>query len=76
MLDARVIKVHRRQAFTGREELKGKTAVVKATLNPDGIVLFKGERWTAVSESGPVEPGETVIITGVDSLKLYVTRQE
>ena len=72
----RVVKVHRRQAFTGREELKGKTAMVKATLNPEGVVLFKGERWTAVSESGPVEPGETVTITGVDSLKLYVTRQE
>ena len=72
----RVIKVHRRQAYTGREELTGKTAVVKTTLNPEGIVLFKGERWSAVSESGPLEPGETVTITGVDSLKLHVTRQE
>ena len=72
----RVIKVHRRQAYTGREELTGKTAVVKATLNPEGIVLFKGERWSAVSESGPVEPGETVTITSVDSLKLHVSKQE
>ncbi len=73
---SRVIRAHRRQASTGREELIGKTAVVKAALEPEGMVLFKGERWTAVSESGRVEPGETVIINKVDSLKLYVTKKQ
>ena len=73
---SRIIRVHRRQAATGREELIGKTAVVKAALEPEGMVLFKGERWTAISESGPVEPGETVIINRVDSLKLYVTKKQ
>ena len=72
---SRVIKAHRRQASTGREELAGKTAVVKVALEPEGIVLFKGERWTAVSETGRVEPGETVMITKVDGLKLYVTKK-
>lgn len=72
----RVVKAHRRQAATGREELTGKTAVVKAALDPEGIVLYKGERWTAVSESGRVEPGETVTITSYDSLKLHVTKNE
>jgi membrane-bound serine protease (ClpP class) len=72
----RVIWVHRRQAYTGREELVGKTALVKVALDPEGSVLFKGERWTAVSDSGRVEPGETVMINKVDSLKLFVTRQE
>lgn len=72
----RVIRVHRRQAYTGREELMGKTAIVKAALEPEGIVLFKGERWTAISEEGPVETGETVVINKVDSLKLYVTKKQ
>jgi len=72
----RVIRAHHRQASTGREELIGKTAVVKAPLEPEGIVLFKGERWTAVSEEGPVEPGETVVINRVDSLILHVTRKQ
>jgi membrane-bound serine protease (ClpP class) len=72
----RVIRAHRRQAFTGREELVGKTAVVKVALNPEGMVLFKGELWTAVSEKGRVKPGEEVIITRVDGLKLYVTKKE
>jgi len=72
----RVIKAHRRQASTGREELIGKTAVVKVALEPEGTVFLKGERWTAVSETGQVEPEETVIITRVDGLKLYVTKKQ
>jgi len=71
----RVIRVHRRQAYTGREELVGKTAVVKSALDPEGMVLFKGELWTAVSEKGRVRPGEEVIITRVEGLKLYVTKK-
>ena len=69
----RVIRAHRRQAFTGREELVGKKTLVKVALNPEGMVLFKGEHWTAISEQGPIEVGEEVIITRVDGLQLYVT---
>ena len=72
----RVIRAHRRQAATGREELAGKTALVRVALDPEGAVLFKGEHWTAVSEGGRIEPGEEVIINKVDSLKLYVTKKQ
>jgi len=72
----RIVRAHRRQAYTGREELAGKTAVAKTALEPEGIVLFKGERWTAVVEKGKVKQGEEVIITRVDGLKLYVTKKE
>jgi membrane-bound serine protease (ClpP class) len=72
---SRIIKAHRRQASTGKEELIGKTAVVKVALEPEGTVFLKGERWTAVSETGRVQPEETVIITKVDGLKLYVTKK-
>jgi membrane-bound serine protease (ClpP class) len=71
----RVVRAHHRQAYTGREELIGKTAVVKVALDPEGMVLFKGERWTAISEKGRVKPGEEVIITRVEGLKLYVTKK-
>jgi membrane-bound serine protease (ClpP class) len=71
----RVIRVHRRQATTGREELVGKTAVVRVALDPEGMVLFKGELWTALSEKGRVKPGEEVIITRVEGLKLYVKKK-
>ena len=70
------IRAHRHQASAGREELIGKTAEVKEALEPKGVVFVEGERWTAVSEQGRVEPGEEVIISRVDNLKLYVTKKE
>jgi membrane-bound serine protease (ClpP class) len=70
----RVVASHRRQPSTGREELVGKVAVVKAPLAPEGMVLYKGERWTAISEEGRIESDEKVVIDRVDSLKLYVRR--
>jgi len=72
----RVIRAHHRQASTGREELIGKTAVVKVALKPEGTIFFKGERWSAISDKGRVEPGEAVTITRVDGLKLYVSKKE
>lgn len=72
----RAIVAHRKQAYTGREELVGKTATVKAPLNPEGMVLFKGERWTAVSESGEIKNGEEVVIKKVDGLLLYVVKKQ
>ena len=71
----RGIRVHRRQASAGREDLIGKIAEVKIALEPKGIVFIQGERWTAISETGRVEPEEEVIITKVDGLKLYVTKK-
>jgi membrane-bound serine protease (ClpP class) len=71
----KVIKAHRQQATTGREEFAGKTAIVKQTLNPEGFVLFKGELWAAVAEGGPVEVGEEVTIIRVEGLKLYVIKK-
>lgn len=70
------IRAHRRQASAGKEELVGKTAEVEITLEPKGVVLVEGERWTAISEKGRVEPGEEVTITKVDGLRLYVTKKE
>ncbi len=71
----RVIRAHRRQARTGREELIGKSVIVKVALEPEGTVFFKGERWTAVSEAGRIEPGEEVIITEIDGLILHVIKK-
>ncbi len=72
----RVIQAHRRQAKTGREELVGKTAVVKQDLDPEGLVFFKGEHWAAVADKGRLKAGEEVIITKVDGLVLRVTKKQ
>jgi len=73
---SRIIRAHRRQASTGREELVGKTATVKEALEPEGTVFLKGERWTAISEKGRVKPGEEVIVTEVDGLILRVIKKQ
>ena len=72
----RAIVAHRRQAKTGREELIGKTAVVKESLKPEGTVFFKGERWSAVSEVGDIKKGEEVVIDSVDGLILHVSKKQ
>ncbi len=71
----RVVVAHRRQATTGREDLLGKTAVVRTALNPEGTVLFEGEIWTATLDQGHAEPREEVIIKRFDGLKLYVSKK-
>jgi membrane-bound ClpP family serine protease len=70
------IRAHRRQISAGKEELIGRTADVRVALDPKGTVFVEGEQWMAISESGRVESGEEVIITRVDSLRLYVTKKE
>jgi membrane-bound serine protease (ClpP class) len=71
----RVLTAHRRQPSTGKEELIGKKAIVQTALAPEGIVLLSGERWTAVSEEGQIENGQTVIVERVEGLRLYVSRK-
>ncbi len=70
------IRAHRHQALAGREELIGKTAEVLTVMEPKGTVFIQGERWTAISEADRIEPGEEVIITKVNGLKMWVTRKQ
>ena len=72
----RAIRAHHRQTSAGREDLIGKTAEVKTALEPKGTVFIQGEQWAATSEAGRVEPGEEVIVTKVDGLKLWVTKKQ
>ncbi len=73
----RVVRAHQQRVSTGREELVGMTAEVETDLNPKGIVLIEGERWTAILlEKGKVKPGEEVVVTKVDGLKLRVVKKE
>ena len=72
----RSVRAHRHQASAGREDLIGKIAEVRTSLNPKGVVFVEGERWTAISDKERIESGEEVIITKVDGLKLYVTKKQ
>lgn len=70
-----IVKGQRRKLSAGIEEMIGKEAVVQTALNPKGTVLAEGELWTAIVEGSKIEPGEEVIITKVEGLKLWVTRK-
>lgn len=72
----RVVRAHQQRVLAGREELVGRTAEVETVLGPKGIVLIEGERWAAILEKGRVKPGEEVVVTKVDGLKLRVVKKE
>jgi membrane-bound serine protease (ClpP class) len=70
-----IVKGQRRKLSAGVEVMIGKEAVVQTTLNPKGTVLAEGELWTAIAEGSKIEPGEEVLITKVEGLKLRVTKK-
>ena len=70
------MRTYRYKVAAGREDLVGRTAVVEVTLDPRGVVLVEGERWTATLDKGRADPEEEVIITKVAGLKLFVTKQK
>ncbi len=69
------IKAHRNRVAAGREDLVGRTASVMVALEPKGVVLVDGERWTAIIEKGSAEPDEEVIVSKVEGLRLTVTKK-
>ncbi len=70
-----IVRTHRTRQQTGREAMVGKVAVARTPLDPTGTVFVHGERWEATVDEGRVEPGEEVVITEVDGLRLRVTRK-
>ncbi len=70
-----IVRGQRRRKATGAEGMIGTIAIAKTPLDPTGTVLTQGELWTAASEGGRVAPGEEVIITKVEALKLWVTKK-
>jgi membrane-bound serine protease (ClpP class) len=72
----RIVRVHQKQVEAGREDLIGKTALVKKSLTPKGFVLVEGELWSAKLDTGTAGPEDEVVITKVSDLELMVTRKD
>ena len=60
---------------TGVEQLIGQTAVVREDLNPDGLVLIRGELWWARvrDRKGTIPVGSTVRVESGKGLTLVVS---
>jgi membrane-bound serine protease (ClpP class) len=66
-----VLRSQRRRPTGGREGMIGMTGVARERLDPDGMVLVRGEYWTASSDA-PVEAGDPIEVVAVDGLRLQV----
>lgn len=64
----------KRKKESGKEGIIGKTAVVKAKLDPVGQVFVESALWTAETKDPPIDVGESVVVEAVSGLKLYVRR--
>ncbi len=71
-----VVLSRRAQQQTGREAMVGKVAVARTPLDPSGTVFVRGERWEAILDQGRAEPGEEVLITKIEGLKMWVTKKK
>ena len=64
----------RRKQLDGLPNMVGSRGKVVNSLAPEGLVRVKGELWVAKAASGEMEPGEEVIVTQQDGLKLVVCK--
>ena len=71
-----ILRIRSMPALVGIESTVGRSAVARSALDPTGFVFIDGEYWSAESEEGTVQPGERVVITEVNGLKLKVKRQQ
>lgn len=72
---ANIIQMRRQPATSGMDSMVGLTGIARSPLNPVGYVMVRGEYWAAEAEDGPVQPGESVIVTDVRGLHLRVQKR-
>jgi membrane-bound serine protease (ClpP class) len=66
----------RERIVTTQVGLVGLVGETRGTLNPEGPVYVKGTLWRGKSGNGPIPPGTTVRVRGVDGLILRVEPEE
>jgi len=66
-------RAHQKKPVTGIDALIGMEGIAKTEIHPRGTVLLQGELWEAVSNE-PIKESESVIVQGLDGLKLLVKR--
>ncbi|MBX3070484.1 MAG: nodulation protein NfeD [Thermomicrobiales bacterium] len=71
-----VVRSQLRKPATGKPAMVGEVGTVRSELHPDGMVFAFGEFWSATidpsSEVESIPVGTPVMVTGIQSLKLFV----
>ncbi|HEX9074654.1 MAG TPA: nodulation protein NfeD [Anaerolineae bacterium] len=61
--------------LTGTQPLLGALGVAMSDLAPEGTVQVKSELWTAVTDDGPIQKGQSVEVKRVEGLRLRVVKK-
>jgi membrane-bound serine protease (ClpP class) len=69
-----ILKARKRQVATGGEGLIGQAALVKQSIDPDGMVYIAGALWKAVADE-PIEEGCKAVVVSVDGMILKVQEE-
>ncbi len=62
----------RRRQLVGLLDMVSSKGNAVSRLAPEGMVKIRGELWAAKSDGSEINPGEEVIVTGQNGLKLVV----
>ena len=68
------LRWRKKKSITGIETLVGRTGTAVTDCAPDGQVKVNGQIWKA-SCSDPLAPGDPIVVTEVDGLRLQVSRR-
>jgi membrane-bound serine protease (ClpP class) len=67
-----VVRARRLKPVTGSPTLIGQTGVAMSTLDPEGEVRVRWERWSALSAGAPIPNGSHVRVVDVRGVRLIV----
>ncbi len=68
------LRILKRKPSTGIEGIVGEIGEALTEINPIGMVRVHGEIWNAESIDGNISKGEQIQITGIEKLKLKISR--
>ena len=72
-----IIKTVKKAPSLGQASMINVEAIVKKELNPDGLIFYNGELWTALSETGcKIEVNQKVMISKMNGIKAVVRVSE
>jgi membrane-bound serine protease (ClpP class) len=70
------IRAQKNKISTGKEGIVGEKGIALSSLKPTGEVHVHGEIWSAESIEGDIIKGTSVLVVGVENLKIKVKKED
>jgi membrane-bound serine protease (ClpP class) len=58
------------------KRLVGKQGIARSKMMLSGLIEIEGKRLNAISESEPLEPGDSIVVTSVDGINILVRKTD